>query len=469
MRTLSSYVKRIALGVLVLSLTGQGCTKAADPAATAAAKPTQITVWGVIDDGSAYTDIFKDYHALHPFVTVNYRNFRTEEYEGQLLNALAEDRGPDIFLIHNTWVGKYLPKMLPMPLSTSVAVLTANGSNNPIPVLQSQPTMSLGTLKTNYADVVAQDFIRNVNTTNGLQSRVVAFPMSVDTLGMYVNKDLLNAAGVATIPANWTDFQADVKKLTKLDADGNIIQSGAALGTSKNVERAPDILSVLMMQNGAVMAGPNGDPTFQSLPPKLQGTRAVPPSFDALSFYTDFANPAKDVYTWNARQTDALTAFVQGKVAFYFGYAYDLPTIQSQAPDLNLAIAQLPQISGNPTVNFANYWGWTVSRKSRTSEVAWNLLNFMQQPTEVSKYLSAAGRPAALKSLLPAQLQNERVGVFASQVLTAQSWYHGNDSATADNAFNQLIDVASSTTPDKYPDIMSQAADEVRQSFNTAQ
>ena len=469
MRTLSFPLKRFAAGVLLLSLFGQGCSTAVDPAAVAATKPKEITIWGVIDDESVYDPMITDYRKLHPNVTVNYRNFRLEEYEGQLLNALAEDRGPDIFLIHNTWVGKYLPKISAMPTSVQNVVYQASG-NSTVPVLQSQPTISIGMFKTNYPDAVGQDFVRTVNVSPkpdvlDNEQRIVALPMSVDTLGLYVNKDLLNAAGIATIPATWDAFQAAVRKLTKLDDSGNIVQAGAALGTSANVERAPDILSTLMMQNGAIMAADDGSPTFASIPPKLRGLRETPPAADALGFYTDFANPAKDVYTWNAQQPDALRAFEQGKLAFYFGYAYDLPTIKAQAPDLNLAIAQFPQIQGNPTVNFANYWGWTVSKKSKVADASWSLLNFMQQPEEVKKYLTAAERPAALKSLLPDQLQDENVGVFASQVLTSQSWYRGNDPVIADAAFNQLIDVASSTLTIEYPKILNEAADEVAQSF----
>jgi ABC-type glycerol-3-phosphate transport system substrate-binding protein len=90
-------------------------------------------------------------------------------------------------------------------------------------------------------------------------------------------------------------------------------------------------------------------------------------------------------------------------------------------------------------VNFANYWAWTVSKKSKNPDVAWNLLNFMIKPEEATKYLTAAKRPAADKSLLPAQLEDENVGVFASQVLTSQSWYRGVDPAAMEDAFKVMV------------------------------
>ncbi|MCI0479216.1 extracellular solute-binding protein, partial [Candidatus Uhrbacteria bacterium] len=146
------------------------------------------------------------------------------------------------------------------------------------------------------------------------------------------------------------------------------------------------------------------------------------------------------VYTWNALQPDSYQAFVQGKVAFFFGYSYHLPYIRAQAPKLNLGIAPLPQIEGNPTVNMANYWTWTVSKKAKNRDVAWNFLNFMIKPEEAKKYLDAAKRPAAEKSLLPGQLENEDVGVFASQVLTSKSWYRGSDPGAMEDAFKVMVD-----------------------------
>ena len=470
--SLKQLVVKTVASLLLLTVVGAGCTKGPDQATADASKKVDLTIWSAIDDQDVYDSIITDYHRAHPFVTINYRRFRLEEYEDQLLNALAEDRGPDVYLIHNTWVGKYMPKIAPMPLTTKVAEQVMIGTVNPQPGYQvvAAPTVTVRKYKADYPDVVAKDFIRSVNVSTiadktDLQDRIVGMPLSVDTLGMYVNKDLLNAGGISTIPETWEDFQAAVKKLVKTDAQGDIIQSGAALGTGYNVVRAPDILSVLMMQNGAEMTNESGDPTFTQTPRALSEVRDTPPAYQAISFYTDFANPGKEVYSWNSKQPNSLDAFVQGKVAFYFGYSYDLPTIKARAPKLNLTIAQLPQITGNPVVNFANYWSWTVSKKSKIPDVAWNFLNFMRTPDESQKFIDLAKRPAALRSQLGAQLESEDVGIFASQVLTAQSWYRGADSKAADDALSVLIEQALALGPEGIGQAASDAAEKISQSM----
>ncbi|MBI4138525.1 extracellular solute-binding protein, partial [Candidatus Uhrbacteria bacterium] len=361
--------------------------------------------------------------------------------------ALAEDRGPDVFLIHNTWISKYQPKILPMPPTTQVAVQRVVGTvkKETIFQLETERSVSIRSYKNNYPDAVIRDTIRTVDVSTDpdkrqLEQRILAVPVSVDTLAMYVNKDLLNAAGIATIPNEWGAFQQAMPKLVKQDAQGALLQSGAGLGTAYNVERSPDIISVLMMQNGAEMSAEDGTPTFGLIPTALRDVRDQPPAYQAVAFYTDFADPGKEVYTWNKDQPNSFEAFLQGRVAFFFGYSYHLPIIRARAPKLNLGISPLPQIEGNPIVNYANYWAWTVSKKTKAPDIAWNLLNFMIKPEEAKKYQTAAKRPAAEKSLLPDQLEDEDIGVFASQVLTAKSWYIGNDPRTMEDALKAMVE-----------------------------
>ncbi|MEP0815374.1 MAG: extracellular solute-binding protein, partial [bacterium] len=132
--------------------------------------------------------------------------------------------------------------------------------------------------------------------------------------------------------------------------------------------------------------------------------------------------------------------FIQGSSAFFLGYSYHLPVIRARAPKINLGITKVPQITGNPEVNFANYWMWTVSKKAKNADLAWHFVNFLTNATEAPKYLEAAKRPAARRALLTSQLEDEDIGVFSSQVLTAKSWYRGVDPKTAELAIIDMID-----------------------------
>lgn len=470
-----SYRRIVAALALMGVVSGAGCTKGPDTATIEGSKPKTLKIWAVIDDTEEYGSLLSDYQKAHPHISLDFRRFRLEEYEDVLVNAMAEDRGPDIFMVHNTWIGKYQPKIEPMPAYTSMVYKYVSGgyTNRTETVeLKKERSLTVKDMKGNYPDTVYKDMVRRINTSPEgqaprLEDKIMAVPMSVDTLAMYVNKDMLNAAGIPIVPDTWDKFQATMQRLVKVDDEGNILQAGAALGTANNVERATDLLSVLMMQNGAVMSRDEDNrPTFAQMPEALSATRQNLPAVESLRFYLEFANPTKDIYTWNAEMPNSLDAFIQGRVAFFFGYAYHLPLIQARAPKLNLTIAKLPQIEGNPIANYANYWAWTVSKKSKNTETAWNFLNYLIQPDNEQKYLETAKRPAAHKALIEKQLEDEQLGVFASQILTSRSWYRGADAKAMESAFTDMISQGATLDDDQLQRTIINAQELVEQSMD---
>ncbi|MFZ4632212.1 MAG: ABC transporter substrate-binding protein [Patescibacteria group bacterium] len=446
------------LMVFILS-SGFGC-KTADKATQAASKPITLTYWRVFDDRDAFEEIINKYTAIHPNIRIDYRKLRYEEYETELLNALAEDRGPDIFSIHNTWMKKYQSKLTPMPDSITMVYLVTQGTlkKEVIQQIQTNKSISLKEIKDNFVDVVGRDVILN-------DGKVYGLPLSVDTLAMYYNKDLFNSAGISQVPAYWNnEFIQDIKKLTKLDAKKELVQSGVALGGSKNINRYSDILTVLMMQSGATIIDEAGRTMFNASPNSTSYT----PGVDALRFYTDFADPVKESYTWNSTLPNSLEMFMSGNLAIMFSYSYDMATIKAQAPKLNFSIAKLPQIEGNPptNINLANYWVETVSKKSKNPNEAWDFIQFIAKEEQAKSYLAKSKRPTALRSLIAKQKEDNEIGIFADQVLTAKSWYQGKNVQAAEDAMAEMIDFVFKVSKDKIQDIVNTAASKVQQTIN---
>ncbi len=438
------FTRTRVIGAVLLSFivtAGLGCNQAVRPK-PASAKPLTLEYWRVVDDADAFDQIIKDYQALHPNVSIDYHKYRLDEYENQLLNAMAEDRGPDMFAIHNTWVRAYQPKLLPMPAQLKIAFREAQGGNNP-PIWVEHPQAGLtpSQVSNQFIDQVAKDVVIDTPTSDGrtLAPQVFGLPLSVDTLALYYNKDILNAAGIPTPAQSWSELQDHVKRITKYDEHGKLVRPAAGIGTSKNVERSFDILSLLMMQNGAQMADENGYPIFNRIPATMTN-REIPPGAEALVFYTDFANPTKEVFTWDDTQPNSLDAFIAGKTAYFFGYSYQLPQIRAQAPKLNFGITTIPQIDPNFKKNYANYWIEGVSKKTKYPDQAWDFIRFAASEAEVKNYLKVAAKPTARRSLVNSQLNDADLAPFVSQVLTAQSWYHGVNIRASEAAFNEMID-----------------------------
>ncbi|MEI8342727.1 MAG: extracellular solute-binding protein, partial [Verrucomicrobiota bacterium] len=252
------------------------------------------------------------------------------------------------------------------------------------------------------------------------------------------NKDLFSAAGIADPPKDWDTFSKDSAKLTKLSTEGAVLQSGAAMGTSANIDRSVDILSLLMMQSGAQMTDEFGAATFQDMPAGM--TAVNPPALTAVRFYTDFANPTRTVYTWSPTMPNSFEAFATGKTAMMIGYNYHLPLIKARAPKLNFDVSNVPQLQEHGGINFANYWLYTVAKKSKNPDGAWSFIQFLTNPQYVGAYLKATNKPPALKALAVLDSDDPYLPFWNSQILSARSWYRGVNPVAAEDVMKTLID-----------------------------
>ncbi|MBU1166921.1 extracellular solute-binding protein, partial [Patescibacteria group bacterium] len=351
------------------------------------------------------------YQAENPHVNITYRKLTFSEYEGAIVDALASGKGPDIWSIHNTWLPKHIDKLEPAPADL----------------------ITLNDYQDTFVDVASKDFVDS-------EGQIYAIPMSVDTAALYYNKDLLNTAFVVEPPATWTDFKEAVKKLTATDESGEIIRSGVSMGTAYNVNRSPDILSLLMLQNGAQMVNDaKTAATFNQSATTSDGESYFP-GLEALIFYTDFSNPRKSVYTWTPTMPNSIDAFVAEESAMMFSYAYQQEVLKEKSPKLNFGVATMPQIENTPKeVNYANYWGEVVSKSSEHKEEAWKFLTFLAKKNVSEKYVELTGRPAARKDIVKDQLEDPKLRIFAGQALTADSWYQKDPSAV-DNIFSKMIE-----------------------------
>lgn len=423
------HVGTIGLVSLVM-IFGFGC-KAPSEVEQAAIRPTVINYWTVFNNVEQLQKFAAEYKKLRPYVTVNIRQVRYEEFDKLFVNALADDVAPDVISVHNRWLRKYKDRLSPMPSSVKVANIRVEGKYAPktIITLEQNKLPTLNDIRSQYVQAVSDDVV--------IGSDAYGLPLAMDTLALYYNKDLLDRSGVALPPETWNDFVAAVKQTTKFDAEGKIIQSGVAMGTGKNVENAFDILSLFMMQNDARMA----DGLRVAFADGFDRGEVVNhPVLQALRFYSDFGRPTKEVYSWNGELGSSFDAFVRGRAVFYLGFGYDFPRIRTQAPQLNVEVIPVPQLNQQAPINVANYWVEAVVKKSPNQDVAWDFVRFISHPTNIKVYADSTHQPSPLRVHIREQSQDPTLAPFATQALFATNWYKGRDIDTARQAFAQFID-----------------------------
>ena len=402
-----------------------------------------LEIWGVYDDSLSYTEIINQYKKINPYIgEIKYRKFSQDTYEQELVDALASGQGPDIFMINNSWLPSFKNKTYPAPT----------------------PFVSEQEMKSSFPDVVASDFMSD--------GKVYAVPLSMDSMVLYYNKDLFNASGIVASPTTWQAFQDDIKKLTLIDATGNIVRSGAAIGTAQNVSAFSDLMSMLMLQNGVEMPKQKGTTAKFDEGVVAPNGSVIQAGEQALGFYTKFAkmttsdNATNPLYTWNSRQPNSVDSFAGGTTAMIFNYSWKNAEIKSKNPKLNYGIAPVPQIYPASPVTMANYWGYAVSlnKTAPTATMnaqaaapvsndvrmheAWQFLRFLtlknsgtirlynaitKNPKDFPinfdpalDYLKKTNQPAARRDLIESQKSDTFLGPFAAGNLIAKNWYKVN-------------------------------------------
>lgn len=411
----------LVIGVIFLFSSGSGSKKQAQ-------QPIILTVWGT-DTQNVFGDLISSYDRYRTTAKVTYTQIDPAGYENKVLAALAAGNGPDVFEIGNRDLPKWQSALAAMPTSTFAA------------------QFDLTKLRGYFPGVVESDFVSN--------GQIYALPLSIDTLAMIYNRDLFDSAGIATPPATWDDFESDVKKLRVLNAGGQIVRAAAAIGGSEtSIANAPDLLSLLMLQNGTTMT--NAD--FSSAEFANEGTIGNP-GLAAFNFYLQFANAASPYYTWNDGMGNAVQSFIQGKTAIIFDYQSALADIKAKAPFLNIGVAAMPQpTNATIAVNYPNYDGLAVSKQADISS-AWDFVLFLTTYTEGENiYLKDTGSPPAQRVAVAAAESNPDLAAFAAQALSARSW-HEADSASIDGIFNAAIQgaLSGSVSPAQALDIAESA------------
>src|SRR3989344_4286697 len=93
-KPLKTKITILALIGVFLVTAGLRC-KFLTPSQQQLLEPVELTWWGIADEPANFNEVIADYRAINPNINITYRKLRYEEFENELLEALAEDRGPD--------------------------------------------------------------------------------------------------------------------------------------------------------------------------------------------------------------------------------------------------------------------------------------------------------------------------------------------------------------------------------------
>jgi multiple sugar transport system substrate-binding protein len=274
----SPHTKPALLALAVsATLLAAACGSGSGNSSSSGGQPT-ITYWAS-DQGSSISEDVKvltpdlDAFTRETGIKVKLEVIGWNDLLNRILAAASSGQGPDVLNIGNTW-------------STS---LQATGAFLPIS-----------------KDVMEQiggtgRFLPGALAATGAPGKdPVGVPLYSLAYGLYYNKAMFEAAGIANPPTTWEEFVADGKKLTH---DG---QWGVSIEAAQTPENAHHAFTFSQQQGGSFFDS-SGKPTFNT-----------PQNVAGIKQYVDFmvadkiANPSDAEYS---NGTEAVKDFATGKAA----------------------------------------------------------------------------------------------------------------------------------------------------------
>ena len=202
-----------------------------------------------------------------------------------------------------------------------------------------------------------------------------AMPALSDDYALYLNTDMLTAAGITTPPKTLDELEADALKMTTYNPDGSIKTLGfdPVMGFYENAPAhwAPAAGAKWLGSDGKSVS--SSDPGWQEL----------------ITWQTAFVQKIgyAKLKRFNAsagQEFSADNAFQKGKIAMNMDGEYRTAFIADQAPDLHYSTAPFPTLADHTDLYGGGYITGNIigiSKGSKNPELAWALLKYLTTNT----------------------------------------------------------------------------------------
>ncbi len=204
------------------------------------------------------------------------------------------------------------------------------------------------------------------------------FPVASFVYPVFMNLDLLKAAGIENMPQTRAEFMEAAKKLT--DASKN--QYGWVLPLSLQAPNGiqNDVMSWLWASGKSMLKDGQPDLTNEDVVGTLEFVKSM---YDA-----GVISPG----TFAKKEQDKVEEFVNGRVAMMVDSLAHINLIRERNPDLNFGITAVPAVAGYDGKRGLPYasWGIGVSENSEHKAEAFKLVSYLLSSEVNAKLVSIA-------------------------------------------------------------------------------
>lgn len=307
--------------------------------------------------------------------------------------------------------------------------MRANVASGTVPdVFYLQPSMSSEYISSgkllNLSPYMARDGVKAsdyysalINPFTCTNGQVYGLPKDWNSLGVFYNKQMFQAAGLTTPSDSWTwnDFQTDAQKLTKNPGAPNSVY-GVVLSADASRWGA-----FLLADGGTVLNNDGSQATFNTST-----------GVNALNFYASFlknntgALPTTVGAPWNG------DAFGKQRAAMVIEGGWLIPYMQTTYPSIQYGIAPLPMAPNGKRADLTFTNAWSAYSGTKHPEAAWELIKYMTGSDVQESQLNAGFALPTLQSLANASYFSSHPDfkvLFDAATYSYADYYGPQDSA----------------------------------------
>ncbi len=367
-----------------------------------------VVVWGTTDSGAFARTMDPYVTANEAYKAISYIQKDKNTIESELLNALAEGRGPDLLFLPHEDLVSYRSKLTPLPY-------------------ENFPLRDYKNLYIDGAEIFA------------LKDGIYAYPVAVDPLVMYWNRDILSSKNIIAAPKTWEEVVNKIVPTTvQRDYNRTISLSPIAFGEYRNVQHAFDVMSLLMIQGGSALVTEKDAGQYQIALNQSVTPVTRPPLEGALLFYSQFSNPTSEFYSWNASLPRDEDVFTANDLVLYFGKGSIARELIARNPNINIDMAEVPQ-GTDLRRTYGTFYGFSILKNARNKQGAYLALQLLGSQNFAAKLATELNMAPVHRAALQAGSDDVYGRIIYSAAVSARGWLNP-DRERVDTIFTQMVE-----------------------------
>jgi ABC-type glycerol-3-phosphate transport system substrate-binding protein len=370
----------------------------------------KVVIWGTFTSPDV-SKVFQDVTTTNQDLTISYVKKDEATYSNSLIEAFANGTGPDLFFITPDMIMKDENFIYKIPYA-------------------------------NYPEKTYNDSFIDGADVYLSKDGIIGFPVVVDPIVLYYNKNILSNEGISQSPQYWDELFNLNSQLTKVKSGGTITQSMIALGGYDNINNAKDILSTLFIQSGNSIVQ-RTDTGYNAVLTQ-NSSSSISPIESAVNFFMNFSNPSNTAYSWNRALPNSRDMFTGGKLGMYIGFASELFNLQSINPNISFDVSEIPQARDTSIKRtYGKIYALAVNKKSANITAAFGVAGMFSSGDPAKNFGIAVSLPPASRSLLATRPTDPYLFTFFNSAVITRSWIEPSE-GDSDKIFSEMIQNISS-------------------------